>query len=184
VEGYGQCNFYEVEYVNVPEVMYKKQILMTNILKQEVYFLPISKLMLIKHHKASPSVLLSGMVMYRNTGHLVIFQYKNEFSPVFSTGNLCGCNENGIPIENLKENCIRYYPKHLKFSNQDVNNDGLLDITFQGNIYYHCNENGDGLDEAPIRTKSIKFVLITRKTTDFFKWSLSNTNLCDIQMVD
>jgi hypothetical protein len=77
--------------------------------------------------------------------------------------------ENGVPVFNNSTDCKSYKPFMLTFKNIDIDNDGILDINFSGEVASYCKglETGYGRNNrTPVELKKINFSFILKSPKD------------------
>jgi hypothetical protein len=121
-------------------------------------------LVFIKTSINDSTVLLAGIEKIKPKGFFLMYDYvrENKFKEILNTTDSC---ENGIPVFNNSIECTSYKPFMLTIKNVDINNDGILDINFSGQMASYCKgletEYGRN-DRLPISISKINFSLILK----------------------
>jgi len=130
----------------------------------------------IRISKAKDLYLLSGVNVYKDQGFYCVFDVDSSknLNQIFDSSTL---SDGQFPVYNSSIDCSSYQPFYLKFTNIDLNNDGVLDVEFSGRENFYCKglETGIGrLDKKPVISKSIiAKLLIFQHENDSFGTSFT-----------
>ncbi|HRP55740.1 hypothetical protein [Agriterribacter sp.] len=182
VMGLGNSLIYELEYgESFPSIMPTRGYLIISRKLQKAAVLYLDDLRLIKISPLDKTYLLGGFYQVRAKGYFHIYEKQDSLlSIVFTTLDTSNC-ANGIPVTNYDLGCISYEPFQLNFSNEDVNHDGLNDLTFKGKVNYYCEGfewNIGRKDRKPFRSENVKITFLAEKRGDRAFWKLYDTTIC------
>ena len=184
IRDFGQSDLYKITISKeLPEVVAKRAFLVVNKLEKKAALFFFNSYSTLKIRDADTSFFYGGTYTFRGKGYFYIYKLldKNTFQCIFNTLN--GYCENGIPIYNKGLDCISYDPFELKVQNRDINNDGLLDLTFSGKINYYCDglEKGIGReDRRPKYQKDLQIDFLVTDSMSVFSWHLLNDSICNL----
>lgn len=169
IKKFGGVQIYSIELSeNLPEVFTKRNYLIVNSHKKQAALFLVDTLYFIKSFAQDKDVLLAGVEMVKSKGFYVLYDFMgdNKFKEILNTLDYC---EDGLPVFNSSIDCKSYVPFILTVKNTDINNDGLLDINFSGDIASYCKglETGYGRnDRAPVELNKINFTFILKSLKD------------------
>ena len=99
--------------------------------KRMASLLFLSKPTLVKDYNYDTCSYFAGTANIRGVGFFTIYSYEmNKLKAVFASD---------LPTKNESLGCISYENSYLKFSNSDLDSDGLLDLSFKGKAFSYCN---------------------------------------------
>lgn len=183
VKGFGIVQIYNITLSdNLPEVFTKSNYLVVNKDKKQAALFLLDTLFFIKTSFNDSTILLGGIEKIKAKGFFLIYDFagENEFKEILNSLDYC---ENGIPVFNNSTDCISYKPFMLDYKNIDMNNDGILDVNFSGEVASYCTglETGYGRnDRPPVEVSKINFTFILRpERNHHFKCELlSQDSVC------
>ena len=183
VKNFGTAQIYNITLSdNLPEVFTKRNYLIVNKNKKQAALFLLDTLFFIKTSVNDNTILLGGIEKIKAKGFFLIYDFagENEFKEILNSLDYC---EDGIPVFNNSTDCISYKPFMLDYKNIDMNNDGILDVNFSGEIASYCKglEVGYGRnDRAPVRLSKINFSFILKsdKNNHFKCGLLSKDSVC------
>jgi hypothetical protein len=183
VKNFGTAQIYNITLSdNLPEVFTKRNYLIVNKNKKQAALFLLDTLFFIKTSVNDNTILLGGIEKIKAKGFFLIYDFagENEFKEILNSLDYC---EDGIPVFNNSTDCISYKPFMLDYKNIDMNNDGILDVNFSGEVASYCKglEVGYGRsDRAPIRLNKINFSFILKcDKNNHFKCDLfSKDSVC------
>lgn len=184
--GFGKAQLYEITYSErLPSMAPKREIVVVQNNGGVVALLPIDKYYLVKLFASSTDYYVGGVVPSKATGHFVVYSFTEGigFDLIFDTMSECVCPRGGIPVTNYSLDCHCYRPFELKFSNEDIDGDGQLDLKFSGELLSFCEngENGFGRnDREPRSIIPIELIFYGNKSLDGYPlWEFRDTFLCE-----
>ncbi len=186
IMGFGKSRLYELTYSErLPSMAPKREIVAVQGSGGEVVLLPIDKYYLVKLFASSAAHYVGGVIPSKATGHFVVYSFTedNGFYLIFDTMSECVCPRGGIPVANYSLDCHCYRPFELKFSNEDIDGDGLLDLKFSGELLSFCEngENGFGRNDREPKSKiPIELIFYGNKPLGGYPlWEFRDTFLCE-----
>lgn len=129
---YGKVDLYQIKlnWDTTPTGWYHEYVLVHNLQRAEIAVFYITELHLVKIQSKAADYFIAGTLTPRRIGYFAVYQYEkgkfyNKFYPEI---------ENRLPVYNDEAAFTKFEPLHLKFKNQDINQDGWLDIIFSGKV--------------------------------------------------
>lgn len=185
IKKFGSVQIYSIGLSeNLPEVFTKRNYLIVNVDKKQAALFLVDTLYFIKNTMQDTDVLLAGVEMVKSKGFYVIYDFMgdNKFKEILNTLDYC---KNCVPVFNSSTDCKSYKPFMLTFKNTDINNDGLLDINFSGEVASYCKglETGYGRnDRAPVELNKINFTFILKDIKDnYFEYDFPlKDSICNL----
>ena len=185
IKNFGVAQIYNIILSNsLPEVFTKSNYLIVDKNKKLAALFLLDTLIFIKTSDNDKTVLLSGVEKIKAKGFFKIYDFTdgNEFNEILNSLNYC---ENGLPVFNESLDCISYKPFMLAFKNIDVNNDGIFDVNFSGDVASYCKglETGYGRnDRGPITLSKINFsfILKSEKNNHFTCELIPKDSICTL----
>jgi hypothetical protein len=169
IKKYGDVQIYNILLSdNLPRVFSKRNYLVVNAIKKEASLFLLDTLNFIKSSVEDTSVFLGGIEKINDKGFFILYDFvqHNKFKAVLNSSDSKYC-VNGLPVFNNGVDCISYKPFMLTLKNIDINNDGVLDINFSGEIASYCKDLEVGFgrnDRNPLSLKKINFSFILQKS--------------------
>lgn len=169
VHHFGKTLIYKISFSNeLPESVQKVNYLIVNPVSKLGSILLVDTIIPIKISSKYDTVLLSGMKIYKGIGHLSIYEFmgNDTLKEIFNTSN---SSNKSMPIYDASDACVSYLPNLLYHRSADINNDGIMDISFYGSIAYYCEglELGHSqYDRKPLKIKPINFSIMLRRSID------------------
>lgn len=159
ISGLGQTIIYKIKLGHtVPAVYSRGYYLVIGVENKLVYLIAFDKLELIKLHPKDKYWFFSGRFIRRSGySNFDIYHFRDtKMVKIFSSDEY---------VSNFSYDCISYRNGNLSFKNIDINNDGYLDLYFDGikNYYCHGLENNGRLDVKPIKSEFIKIKYLYNK---------------------
>jgi hypothetical protein len=184
VKGWGLVNIYEIKLSDsLPEVFTKRNYLIVNVDKKQGAVFLLDTLAFIKTSIQNRDVLLGGVQKIKDKGFFKVYSFVegNKFKEVLNTLNFC---DDGVPVFNNSTECKSYKSAMLTFKNVDVNNDGLLDLNFSGEVASYCKglESGHGRnDRPPVKIDKINFSFLLEGRNDLkYKFNDKKDSVCNL----
>ncbi|MCW3465168.1 hypothetical protein [Chitinophaga nivalis] len=180
---WGETDIYNFELSeNLPEVIDKKGILVVSKKRAQAAVFFLEHLRLVKLIESDTDYFIGGTHISKSKGYFYLYDFDGlDFQSSFNTLSNQYC-KNGIPIYNNSMDCISYQPFELQFQNIDINKDGLLDLSFSGNLLSFCKELEFGYgrkDRKPISVSQLNITFLANKSNDKIGWVLSNNSPCN-----
>lgn len=164
---------------NLSNVVPKKCYLLYSKVRSEAYIFCVSRLHLIKRKKSDSAFYLGGIPINKGIGYFLVYSFNGStFVRIFDSGMEVEDGTIAVPVYLNRDDCIQYSNDYLKFKNVDLNNDGLLDLLFEGTIKYYCNPNEYGIDirkRTPLRQVQGKVGFICSSAVNSVRWILCDT---------
>ena len=188
IEGFGTSKVFELIYLSnkIPSMAPHKEILLIQEASKLICLFPINKYYLIQRTPLDNKFLIGGIIPSKTTGFLVVYTYnKGHFNTVFDSMSECVCSEGGMPVTNSSIECYSYDPFELVFQNKDMNNDGLLDLKFEGEFLSFCEEGEIGYgreDRPPLNRKPLELIFYGNKNQSGLFWEFRDSTLCGLYM--
>ncbi|MCB0643514.1 MAG: hypothetical protein KDC44_17830 [Phaeodactylibacter sp.] len=186
IVGLGKSWLYELTYSGrLPSMAPKKEIVVVQGGRGVVALLPIDKYYLVKLFASTTDYYVGGVIPSKATGHFVVYSFTEDggFDLIFDTMSECVCPRGGIPVTNYSLDCYCYRPFELKFSNEDIDDDGQLDLKFSGELLSFCENGEDGVgrnDREPRSTAPIELIFYGKKPLGVYPlWEFRDTTLCE-----
>jgi hypothetical protein len=183
IKSFGAVQIYNITLSdNLPEVFTKSNYLIVNENKKQAALFLLDTLFFIKTSVNDNTILLGGIEKVKAKGFFLIYDFvgENKFKEILNSLDYC---EDGIPVFNNSTDCISYKPFMLNYKNIYMNNDGILDVNFSGEVASYCKglEVGYGRnDRTPVRLSKINFSFILKSDrNNHFKCDLlSKDSVC------
>lgn len=183
IGSFGNCQVYRIQLTgSFPAMVSPEMKLIYNSSVGKAVLIPFETVLFPKADKRT--ALLSTIVEGKGSGYLAIYQFDGTatFKRIFFSLEMAAC-QGSIPVLNAGLECISYEPFLLDFKNDDVNGDGLGDISFVGKINYYCKgleTNIGRKDRKPLRSENINITFVTARQGGTFAWSLKDTIICNL----
>ncbi len=183
IASFGICQVYRIQLTgSFPAMVSPEMKLIYNSSVGRAVLIPFETVLFPKVDKGR--ALLSTIIEGKGNGYLAIYQFDGtaNFKRIFFSLDMPAC-QGGIPVLNAGLDCVSYEPFLLDYKSDDVNGDGIQDISFVGKVNYYCKgleTNIGRKDRKPLRSEKINITFVTDKQEASFAWSLKDTAICKL----